>query len=205
MEISFFNDIKLYIKTLVKINQESIILAGTNSYYEQEEYEMLISSLSDLFRLIPVFRDKKSGKLVINKKDGLIDYSFLFPEIVNDYEVIINKNEFFLHNAYMIRNKYQHKMHYAVHKGSMSGSDTLYVADFEIDQKKINISIESLIKVVKDLNILFNKFVNYIYLNGPKEFNHYINRLVRIDFLSFNQILNKKDDLIIIGQIFREV
>jgi hypothetical protein len=162
--------------------------------------------------MIPYEYNKKSKKLELQDRNGLLEYKENISYLEQDYNNILNKNYEFLNNIRKIRNKYEHKMHGVKRKSSGSGTTSFFDFVFEVysEEKKgfedVSIEAEEFIKLFKMLNTLFSKMVKeiekYSYESGKQQYTYY-RRLNRFDFEEFNK-LYESDLLRIFGKLMLE-
>lgn len=82
-------------------------------------------------------------------------------------------------------------MHGIKYQSSGSGTNSLFDIEFKLDDKKVKIYAGELIKLLKDINILFARIVQdisiYAYQNDKTDYLYY-QRITRFDFTDFNEI-----------------
>lgn len=213
MNIDICNALSGYIQTLYSLNQKLIKLCGTDiiDKYEFSHVEVL-NIIQGIPRMIPYEYNKKSKKLELQDRNGLLEYKENISYLEQDYNNILNKNYEFLNNIRKIKNKYEHKMHGVKRKSSGSGTTSFFDFVFEVysEEKKgfedVSIVAEEFIKLFKMLNTLFSKMVKeiekYSYESGKQQYTYY-RRLNRFDFEEFNK-LYESDLLRIFGKLMLE-
>ncbi len=206
MNVKIANSLSGYFETLYYLNQKLIKLCGINVIDDFESYDKeVLDIIQDIPRIIPYSINKKTNRLELKNRDGLLEYDEIITYLKKDYEQILLNNYVFLDDVRIIRNTYQHKMHGINHKSSGSGSLSLFDFDFDIDGKEIEVCAGSFIKLFKELNILFSKLVSdvsgYAYENDKQDYAYY-RRITRFDFKDFNR-LYESNLLRIFGQFMK--
>ena len=197
-----------YFETLYTVNQNLIRLCGAEIfYYRFSEFEKLtLDIIQDIPRLIPYSFDNKKQDLIIDDKNGLLEYEDEITYLKEDYKNILNTYKETLNKIRKIRNKYEHKMHDVKYQSSGTGSMNLFDIEFKVNNEIINIYAGELIKVVKKTNILFSKIAQeisiYAYEN-EKQGCIYYERIDRFDFKDFNDIY-ESDILRKVGKIMNK-
>lgn len=197
MNTEVCNAVSGYVRTLYRMNQQCIMLCGVDLFNSTSE-SYIVQSLDlirDIPRVIPYSFDKGKKGLVIDKRNGLIEYTDELPFLFTDYGKILDSNYVFLDSIRKIRNKYEHKMHVAQWRYSSNGSNRLLEISFEVpyDGKKetVEISLSQCIQFLKDMNVLFDKIVNeirnYAEQTNKTEYPYYM-KLCQHDFNDFNKL-----------------
>lgn len=197
-----------YFETLYIMNQNLIRLCGAEIfYYRFSEFEKLtLDIIQDIPRLIPYSYDNKKQDLIIDDNNGLLEYQAEISYIKNDYQAILNIHKETLNKIRKIRNKYEHKMHDVKYQSSGTGTMSLFDIEFKVNDELIRIYAGELIKVIKEINILFSKIAqeisNYAFNSGKTGYAYY-ERISRFDFKDFNEIY-ESDILRKIGKIMNK-
>lgn len=203
MTITTANALFRYFETLYNLNQNLIVLCGTDVYDHLGEQERRIDEVvMAIPRLVPYGFNKKTGAYEIEKADGLMKFSddILFLEA--DYESILQKHKDFLEKAKKVRNKLEHEMHGARIVAATSGTTSMFSVTYEVSENDITLRAAEIIAFVKDMNILFSKIqeLAHHFAQEHKYGDHpYYQRLVRYDFADFNKIYDS-DLLQILGK-----
>lgn len=193
MNIEIANAMYEYFETLYEMNQNLIKLCGAEIfYYRFSEFEKVtLDIIQDIPRLIPYSYDNKVQDLVLDDRNGLLEYQDEIKYIKEDYQDILNKYKETLNKIRKIRNKYEHKMHDVKYQSSGTGTASLFDIEFKVNDEYITIYAGELIRLIKEINILFSKIAQEIsifaYQNG-KEGYTYHERICRVDFKDFNDI-----------------
>jgi hypothetical protein len=157
MTITTANALFRYFEALYNLNQNLMVLCGTDVYDHQGEQERRIDEvLMAIPRLVPYGYNKKVGKYEIINTDGLLRFSDDISFLREDYEKLFQKHRGFLEKAVKVRNKLEHEMHGARITSSYSGT-SLFSITYEVAKTEIGIFAEELIEFAKDLNILFSR------------------------------------------------
>lgn len=193
MNVNIANSLSGYIETLYYLNKNFLQLCGIDIIYNVSgDFEKIIlDTIRDIPRLIPYSFDKKSNDIICDNNNGLLEYQNDLKYLTNDYNNILRNNHDFLDKVRRIRNKYEHKMHDVKHKGSGSGSTSLFDIEFNVNNEYIRVYATEFMKLIKELNILFSKIVKEIeewaYKEEKTEYRYY-QRISRFDFNDFNKI-----------------
>lgn len=193
MNVEIANALFGYFETLYFINQNLIRLCGAEIfYYRFTEFEKLtLDIIQDIPRIIPYSYNNKENNLILDNRNGLLEYQREIQYLQPDYKSILNTHEEVLNKIRKIRNKYEHKMHDVKYQSSGTGTMSLFDIEFKVNNEIIKIYAEELIKVIKDVNILFSKIAQevgrYAYENGKQGYAYY-ERVCRFDFKDFNEI-----------------
>lgn len=203
MTVKIVNSLLGYFETLYDLNRSLIMCCGLDVIDNSGKYERPLQQIiQDVPRLVPYCCNNKEGKLYIDVKDGLLEYSDELPFLIECYNDILKSNYSFLANVKAIRNKLEHKMHGV--KLTSSGSSTMDMFDvtYTIGQKDITLTATQFIKFLKQINELFSriqKIVATFAYENEKDDHPYYCRLIRYDFCKFNKIYDC-DLLMDIGQ-----
>ena len=180
-----------YFETLYCLNQNLIVLCGTDIFIHSGEQERRMDEIIIAIpRLIPYGFNKKSGMYEIKKTDGLMNFAEDITFLSEGYESVFSKHKDFLEKVIKIRNKLEHEMHGARITSSYSGT-SLFSITYDVAKTEICIFAEELIEFTKDLNILFSRIqeqakqfiVKHEYTTHP-----YCCRLIRFNCFDFNKI-----------------
>lgn len=192
MTITTANALYRYFESLYGLNQNLIVLCGTDVFDHKGEQERRIDeAIMAIPRLVPYGFNKKTGAYEIEKADGLMKFSddILFLEA--DYESILQKHKDFLEKAKKVRNKLEHEMHGARIVASSSGTTSLFSVTYEVAENEIELRAAEIIAFVKDMNVLFSKIQELVKESACEHKYHdhpYYWRLIRYDYADFNKI-----------------
>ena len=196
MNVEIANALFGYLETLYKINQKLVGLCGIDVIDEFENGpKEILDILQDIPRIIPYSYDNRRQELVYENRNGLLEYENQIEYLRESYDDILAENNGFLDKVRKIRNKYEHKMHGVRFTSSGSGSFTLFEYTFDVEYEgtvqEISITAGECIKLMKDVNIFFSRFVSdisrFAYENKKDEYAYY-RRITRFDFTDFNKI-----------------
>ncbi len=192
MTITTANALYRYFEALYNLNQNLMVLCGTDIYDHQGEQERRIDEvMMAVPRLIPYSYNKKLGKYEIKNTDGLMQFSEDISFLGEDYENLYQKHRNFLEKAIKVRNKLEHEMHGARIVASSSGSTSMFSVTYEVAESYIDLRAAEIIAFVKDMNILFSRIQELVHCSA-REHNYddhpYYRRLVRCDYADFNKI-----------------
>ena len=207
MTIEIANALFGYLETLYNLNQKLVKLCGIDVIDDFESGEKdILDMIQDIPRLIPYSFNTDTLTLEFKQRDGLLEYQDSILYLKDNYEQILLENYDFLDKIRKIRNKYEHKMHGVKYKSSGSGSLSLFDYIFMVENKSIEITAGSFIKLLKSVNCLFSKIVDdiskFAYQN-QKEYYVYYRRITRFDFTDFNKIYDN-EILRIVGKIMKK-
>lgn len=198
------NAIRDYIRCLHEVNGKLIIVSSYDAIRDKGEDIELITVISQLIRLIPI--SKKNGVLMINNRDGLLEYSDEFEFLSDSFRTLLEKHYSVIDKLRDVRNKYQHKLHSNRHYATSSGSGSLLTLYISIEEKDLIIECDEIISLLMDLNLVYDKLLKLIikkyYYNNSDGKHTYYEHLSGFDFLNYNKVLSIKE-LKIIGQIFK--
>lgn len=193
MNLEIANAMSGYIETLYETNQKLISICGIDvCYHNIGDYEkMILDIIQNIPRLVPYSFSVKKDLLFFKETDGLLEYSDEIVFLRENYDKILANHTETLKKVKEIRNKYEHKMHGIKYQSSGSGTNSLFDIEFKLDDKKVKIYAGELIKLLKDINILFARIVQdisiYAYQNDKTDYLYY-QRITRFDFTDFNEI-----------------
>ena len=193
MNLEIANAMSGYIETLYETNQKLISICGIDvCYHNIGDYEkMVLDIIQNIPRLVPYSFSVKKDLLFFKETDGLLEYSDEIVYLRENYDKILANHTETLKKVKEIRNKYKHKMHGIKYQSSGSGTNSLFDIEFKLDDKKVKIYAGELIKLLKDINILFARIVQdisiYAYQNNKTDYLYY-QRITRFDFTDFNEI-----------------
>lgn len=206
MNFEIANALSSYIETLYYININILKLSGRDAFHYDNSEKLVLDIIQDIPRIIPYKFDKKSNKLLLNDKDGLLEYQNQLKFLKKKYDDILLTNYVVIDRIRKIRNKYEHKMHDITFLSSISGGFSLLSFDFIVDNSIIKVKTEDLIKLIKTLNQLFKQLVENI-KDWAKENNKsnykYFQSLDRFEFTDFNEIYDS-NMLIKVGKVLND-
>lgn len=207
MTIEIANALFGYLETLYNLNQKLVKLCGIDVIDDFESGEKdILDMIQDIPRIIPYSFNTDTLKLEFKQRDGLLEYQDSILYLKDNYEQILLENYDFLDKIRKIRNKYEHKMHGVKYKSSGSGSLSLFDYIFMVENKSIEITAGSFIKLLKSVNCLFSKIVDdiskFAYQNQKEDYVYY-RRITRFDFTDFNKIYDN-EILRIVGKIMKK-
>lgn len=208
MNIEIANAMSGYFETLYEMNKNLIRLCGAEIFYYRfsELKKVTLDIIQDVPRLIPYSYDNKKQDLILDNSNGLLEYQAEIKYIKEDYQNILDKYNNTLNKIRKIRNKYEHKMHDVKYQSSGTGTMSLFDIEFKVNNESIRIYAGELIKLIKDVNILFSKIAQEIstfaYQSGKEGYAYY-ERICRVDFKDFNEIY-ESNILRKIGKIMNE-
>ena len=192
MTITTANALFRYFETLYGLNQNLIVLCGTDVFDHQGEQERRIDELMMAVpRLVPYGFNKKTATYEIEKADGLMKFSDDISFMSEDYENILRKHKDFLEKAKKVRNKLEHEMHGARIVASSSGTTSMFSVTYEVTENEIDLRAAEIIAFVKDINLLFSKIQELVHISAREhkyDDHPYYRRLVRYDYADFNKI-----------------
>ena len=192
MTITTANALFRYFETLYGLNQNLIVLCGTDVFDHQGEQERRIDELMMAVpRLVPYSFKKKTATYEIETADGLMKFSDDIPFLSVDYKSILQKHKDFLTKTKKVRNKLEHEMHGARIVASSSGTTSMFSVTYEVAEDEIDLRAAEIIAFVKDMNILFSKIQELVHISAKahKYDDHpYYRRLVRFGYADFNKI-----------------
>jgi hypothetical protein len=198
------NAIRDYVRCLHEVNGRLIIVSSYDAIRDKGEDVELISVISQLIRLIPVY--KKNGILMINNNDGLLEYGDEFEFLSRSFTSLLDEHYLLIDKLRDVRNKYQHKLHGNKHYATSSDTSSLLTIYINIDNKDLIIECKEIISLLMDLNLIYDKLLKLIikkYYSDNLEGKHlYYEHILGFDFLNYNKVLSMKE-LKIIGQIFK--
>lgn len=205
MEVATTNALFGYFEELYGLNQDVIVLCGTNVFdllEKREHTQRMDRVMITIPRLIPYKYDRGSKLYEISNTDGLMNFSEDIPFLAESYESIFQNHKDFLIKAKNIRNKLEHAIHNARIIGTGSTPSCLFRITYNVGKEQIDVKANEIISFVKDLNVLFSKIqsevIQYVRENPQNAHRYYI-RITRYDFCNFNKIY-ESDMLSIIGK-----
>jgi len=191
------------------LNVDIISLCGLKEYDQFGFYSgKIFDVIQNIPRIIPYKYCKSKKIYYIAKGDGLIEFEYALPFIKTDYETIFKKHYSFIVKVQKIRNKYEHKIHGAKHIATDYGNYILFGFIFEMLKEEtketkdnnekaenpIEICAGEMLSFIKDINALFSKIQNevkqYVFKNNNSAL--YYDRILRVDFMEFNEIYESK-------------
>jgi len=208
MNLKIANSMSGYIEVLYNMNQNLIKVCGiniiTNGSHTLEK--IILDIIQDIPRLVPCSYSNSKKTLIYEDKNGLLEYKKDITYLEKDYEDILINNKNILDKIRKIRNKYEHNMHDVTYKSSSAGSSNLFDIEFEVNRNPVKVYSGELIKLIKELNLLFSKIVQEIvqfaYDNNKQEYL-YFQKIVKFNFEDFNKIFDS-DLLRTFGKIMNQ-
>ena len=193
MNQKIINAIFKYIKVLFENNQRLIKVFGMNAI-DDDGTEDILNIIQDIPRLIPYSYCEKDDKLFLESDDGLLQYKSIITYLQDSYKKILNDNPECLKKIKKIRNKCEHELHNIENPSQYTNNDDWFEYFFKIKSKKYSIESEELVKLFKELNILYDRLIsdmlNYAY---SKKIDHcFFSKLSRIKLLDFNKLYESK-------------
>lgn len=195
MNQQIINSIYKYIEVLYENNQRLIKVFGMDAIDNYNDgTKDILNIIQDIPRLIPYSYCEDDHKLFLEPEDGLLQYEKKIKYLRDGYKEILNNNEDCLIKIKKIRNKYEHKLHNIETPSRFTGNDDWFRYGFKIKTKKYNIESEELVKLFKDLNVLYDKLIDDIlkYAYKNKDDHPFFTRLRRVDLLGFNKLYDSK-------------
>lgn len=192
MTVEIANALYRYFEALYELNQNVIILCGTDVLDSRSQYIKQIEKVIHLVpKLIPYKFNKRDGIYKLENGDGLLEFEDDMPFIRVYYEDILKNHIKFLENIKKIRNKLEHKMHGAKVVASSDGSSCLFEIVYDIKGNRVEIKAVELINFLKEINNLFYEIqksvIEFINKKHKSEYEYYI-RITRVYFNEFNKI-----------------
>lgn len=195
-----------YFEVLYKTNQKIIELSGYEANRNWSIIEDLFVNISqNICKLVPYYMDRNERKIHLSERDeGIFCFksSLLFLEC--DYKDLFKSNYDTFLNIKVIRSKSEHSLHEISFDSCYSGSTSLPEIVFNIKQELVEIKTEDIIKIIIDINNLFDKIrLDLIKIATDSEnVTDYIIELTHFSFSKFNKILSS-DMLKDIGRVTR--
>lgn len=197
MNLIVANALSGYFATLYEMNQKFILLCGTDIMYSSSE-KLIFDIIQNIPRIIPFHYDKRTSKLALCEKNGLLEFEQEVCFLKDDYNLLLRENYDFIDKSRKIRNKCEHKMHTVRDIAAISNGDLFSEYEIEIlhndeEQEYITISYNEFVKLLKGLNLMYSKLQKEVILFARKEKKEeyvYFTRLTRFDFLDFNKIID---------------
>ena len=178
-----------YFEALYDLNRDLIMLCGADVLDNSGQYDKCVERVvRTIPELIPYGGNRAIDEYVIIEGDGLLEFSNEIPFLRKEYEDILGNNYLALSNIKKVRNKLEHKMHAVKFAGASSGSINLFDITYEINNDKITLEANELIKLVKQINELFTKIqslVDKYAFDNEKSGYAYYERLLRYSFIFF--------------------
>ena len=195
----WINGIYPYFRIQKEINNLLILLKKFNTNIEEQEDNFLKLS-TELLRILPfkLDYDKSNRNIVIGVHllvdDGILLLKNYFPYLVNDYNNIINKYFVDLVQVIKIRNKYIHEPHNINCTMFVCGGNNAK-AGFKYKEEYYELNTYSLIKIVKEINMVFNKikedFKNKVdKLSSEEKAHRYIINVFNNYFDDYNKAID---------------
>jgi len=194
MTIDIASNLFGYLESLYELNQNIIKLCGNVNQLETSE-KTILDVIQNIPRLIPYIWNKKTNLMELDIKSGLLEYKDKITYLENEYTKILGDNYETLDKVRKIRNKFEHKIHGIRVLSSGYGSISMFNIEFEITKnnqdENIKMDVNELIKLAKDLNILFSMLIDDVskLVYGKDLCGHpYFMRIRRFDYRDFNKI-----------------
>lgn len=196
MNLIVANALSGYFETLYEMNQKFILLCGTDITNSSCE-KLIFDIIQNIPRIIPFHYDKRTSKLALCEKNGLLEFEQEVSFLKDDYSSLLKENYDFIDKSRKIRNKCEHKMHTVRDIGAISNGDLFSQYEIEIlhddEHEYITISYNEFVKLLKGLNFMYSKLQKEVILFARKEKKEeymYFTRLTRFNFLDFNKIID---------------
>ena len=204
MTVETANALYGYFKGLYSLNQNIIRLCGADVLDNNDQYEEQMESVIHLVpKLVPYVYNKNEKNYIIDKNDGLLEFSSEITFLKMGYEKILHENYDVLVKTKRIRNQLEHRMHGAKIVASESGNVNLFEITYDVKGEVLRIRVSELITFVKEMNMLFSeiqKLIDRFALEQKKQDHPYYRRLIKFSFSDFNRIY--ESDLIrVFGKI----
>ena len=192
----WFNGVYPYFRMQKEINNLLILLKKFNTDMEEQE-DNFLKLTTELLRILPfkIDVDKKDNSIITGihllMNDGILLLNNYFPYLKNDYNNIINTYFIDLVQIIKIRNKYIHEPHNIKCTMFLCGGNN-DKAGFKYKEEYYELNTDSLIKIIKEINIVFNKikekFRNKVDELSDEEQSHpYIQNVFNYYFENYNK------------------
>lgn len=156
-QYKWIKDIEIYMYIVERMNEHFNNMRRTSNHNEIEEEAFYLCT--EILRMIP-FEGKE--KLQIIKKDGICLLKNDIYFLIEDLNIILQKNTDILKKIKKIRNKYEHEPH-NVNSAFSTGSGAYSGIGFYCKNELISINTMEVTYIIYDLNILMNKLQQLIY------------------------------------------
>lgn len=207
MNSEIINAISRYIDILVNTNKKLIKVCGSDAIDDINDSGVdNLDVIQSIPRLIPYSFDFNSQKLILDNKNGLMEFKDVLSYLENDYNDILNTHYEELDKVRLIRNKLEHKVHIVRLISAYSGNDSWFKYCFEINEKEYFIESTEMIELLKRINILFDKLIkdmlHYSFIN--KQDSHpFFQRISRINLIGYNKMY-ESNVLYEIGKLLKD-
>lgn len=194
----WFNGVYPYFRMQKEINNLLILLKKFNPNIEEQE-DNFLRLTTELLRILP-FKlevDKNDNSIITGihllVNDGILLLSKEFSYLENDYNNIINMYFADLVQIIKVRNKYIHEPHNIKCSMFLCGGNNAE-ASFKYKEEHYELNTDSLIEIIKEINIVFNKikekFKNKVNELTDEEKEHpYIKNIFENYFEDYNKVL----------------
>lgn len=194
----WMNGVYPYFRIQKEINNLLILLKKFNTNIEEQEDNFFKLS-TELLRILPFkLVHEKDINIVTGINlltgDGILLLKNYFPYLENDYKHIINNYFVDFVQIVKIRNKYMHEPH-NINCTMFVCSGNNAMAGFKYKKNYYGLNTDSLIKIVKEINIVFNKikedFKNKVNeLSSEEKANPYIQNVFDNYYDDYNKIID---------------
>lgn len=141
MNLKIANALYGYFETMYIMNQRLIQLCGYNIMACNElPTKLLLDIVQDVPRVIPYMYERKDEKLVLAKRNGLLEFQDEIPYLRSDYAKILEDHYSFIDTVRKIRNKYEHRMHDVDWLGTVGGPFNYFDVQFEVNEEVLNVN-----------------------------------------------------------------
>lgn len=203
------NSLYGYFEVLYRLNKRIIKLCGVVEPELGGIEKDVLDVIHDLGRVFPYSYNKKTNKLGLSMRDGLLEFSNIIPYLMNEYEALLNLHYEKINTIRKIRNKYEHKMHGVKNNSVVVGAgyaDISFDMLQECNDEECRINTTDFIEIIIGLNELFSKLskevVEWAEDTNKTEYMYY-RKITRFDFMEFND-LYKSPVIKKIGKILYE-
>lgn len=203
------NSLYGYFEVLYRLNKRIIKLCGVVEPELGGIEKDVLDVIHDLGRVFPYSYNKKTNKLGLSMRDGLLEFSNIIPYLMNEYEALLNLHYEKINTIRKIRNKYEHKMHGVKINSVVVGAgyaDISFDMLQECNDEECRINTTDFIEIIIGLNELFSKLskevVEWAEDTNKTEYMYY-RKITRFDFMEFND-LYKSPVIKKIGKILYE-
>ena len=203
------NSLYGYFEVLYRLNKRIIKLCGVVEPELGGIEKDVLDVIHDLGRVFPYSYNKKTNKLGLSMRDGLLEFSNIIPYLMNEYEALLNLHYEKINTIRKIRNKYEHKMHGVKINSVVVGAgyaDISFDMLQEFNDEECRINTTDFIEIIIGLNELFSKLskevVEWAEDTNKTEYMYY-RKIARFDFMEFND-LYKSPVIKKIGKILYE-
>ena len=196
MNIEIANACYGYLEALYDLNKNIIKLCGADIMIHNEDaISLSMKIVSEFTRIMPYSQSRKEQRYVLSFCDGLLEYKEDILYLEEDYKTILQNHYSLIEKIYLVRNKYEHKMHGVKYQSSISGGNTKYELFFEVihngEKKDIILTVEEFVELVSELNILYAKIsdeIREIAIREDRAEYRFYEKVIRFRFGYFNDI-----------------